>query len=364
MNILISIILTLLVFTIIVTIHEGGHFLMAKKMGVYVQEFAIGMGPVLYKHRCKDGMQFSIRALPIGGFCQMKGEEQEEGVEPEEDSFTGKKPWQRALIVAAGPVMNFILAFLLALILNITVGYVDTTIQSVDEGYPAEAAGFEPGDRLYTLNGERLRCYNKMSFLLMFLDPEEEITMSVVTPDGQVKTDSFVLKLDEEEQRYRVGFSFSSTGTMKDRIKTEGFFPALGKELAQSFWDTLFEVEMTVRSFGMILTGKVGLDGLAGPIGIVSVVNDTYTEASAYGIGSVVATMADLMMLISANLGVLNLFPIPGLDGSRLVFLLVERIRRKPMNAKVENAIYLTGFILLFGLMILVAFNDVLRLIR
>ncbi|MBR3404444.1 MAG: site-2 protease family protein [Firmicutes bacterium] len=353
-----------MVFTLIVVIHEGGHFWMARKMGVFVEEFAIGMGPAIYKRMTKKGMRFSIRALPIGGFCQMKGEEQQEGVVPDEDSFTGKKPWQRALIVFAGPFMNFVLAFVLLLILNIAVGYISREVVVAEADFPAAEAGLEEGDTIIGMNGEIVRSYSKVTLLMMFYEPGDEVTLKVRTPEGEVKTLTFVPKLDEASGRYRMGFSVTVSGSLKDQIEKSGFFPAVGSVIAQSFWDMLFQIEMTIRSFGMLLSGKVGLDGLTGPVGIVSVVNTTVQESKSYGIMAVVQSMMDLTVLISANLGVLNLFPIPGLDGSRLLFLLIEKIRRKPMNPKVENAIYLVGFVLLFGLMIVVAFNDILRLFK
>lgn len=364
MNTIISIILTLLVFTLIVTIHEGGHFLMARWMGVYVEEFAIGMGPAIYKHTTKKNLLFSIRCLPIGGYCKMKDEEQEEGRVPDEDSFTGKKPWRRALIVAAGPVMNFVLAFVLMLILNSIYGFIDTTVRGVEEGYPAYEEGMEVGDTIYALNGERVHSYTKVTFLMYFYEEGEPMTITVRKPSGDKVTMKLTPRYDEELEKFRIGFTAGMAGNLSEMIGEKGFFPAVGTMIRQSFWDTLFEIESTVRSFGLIFSGKVGMDGLSGPIGIVTVVNDTYTTAAAFGIGTVLASMADLIILISANLGVLNLFPVPGLDGSRLVFLLIEKIRRKPMDAKVENMIYLIGFVLLFGLMILIAVNDVLKLLH
>ncbi len=364
MSFVLSIILTLAVFTIIVTIHEGGHFFMARRMGVFVEEFAIGMGPAIFKHRTKKKTVISLRLLPIGGFCSMKGEEPKEGVILDEDSFTAKAPWRRALIVAAGPVMNFILAFVLLFVMNIGYGYIQTTMDKVEEDYPAYEAGLREGDTILELNHEKVHVYDKITFLMMFHDPEEPVTLKVRTQDGQVKEFTFKLKLDEEQQRYRMGFAAVSTGSFAKMAERYGFFGTLGRMVRASFYDLTFEIEMTIRSLGMLFSGKVGMDSLTGPIGIVSVVNDTYTEASRYGVMAVVTSMTSLMVLISANLGVLNLFPIPGLDGSRLVFLLVEKIRKKPLNPKIENMIYLIGFILLFGLMIVVAFNDILRLFR
>lgn len=357
-----SIILTLVVFTLIVVIHEWGHFIMARHHGIRVEEFAIGMGPALWKHRTKKDMIFSIRILPIGGFCKMKGEEAEEGEEPDEDSFTAKSPGARASIAAAGPAMNFVLAFVLLLIFNLIYGYADTKVQMVEADYPAAQAGLEAGDRIVELNGENVHVYNKISFLLMNYQAGDEVEVLVEKSDGTEKTLRFALKYDEENERYRMGFTAGRAQGIGEEIAEKGFFKAVWNMLSQSFWYLCFEVELTVRSFAMLFTGKIGLDAVAGPIGMVSVVGETYEAAASYGFMAILSSMSSLMVLLSANLGVLNLFPVPGLDGSRLVFLALEKIRKKPLNPKLENAIYLVGFILLFGLMAVVALNDVLRL--
>ncbi len=359
-----SIILTLLVFTIIVVIHEWGHFIMARHHGIRVEEFAIGMGPALWKHKTKKDMIFSVRLLPIGGFCKMKGEEPEEGQEAEEDSFTAKSPGARASVAAAGPIMNFVLAFVLLLIFNLCYGYADTKVQSVEADYPAMQAGLEAGDRIVELNGETIHVYNKISFLLMNYQAGEDVELVVEKADGSEKTLQFPLRYDEENQRYRMGFAAGKSGGIGEQITEKGFFKAVWDMLSQSFWYLCFEVELTIRSFAMLFTGKIGLDAVAGPIGMVSVVGETYQAAASHGIMAILSSMSSLMVLLSANLGVLNLFPVPGLDGSRLVFLGLEKVRKKPLNPKLENTIYLVGFILLFGLMAVVALNDVLRLFQ
>lgn len=362
MSTILYIVLTLLVFTFIVVVHEWGHFFMARKNGIFVEEFSIGMGPVLFKHITKKKMQFSIRLLPIGGFCRMKGEDPEE--EQDADSFMAKTPGQRAQVVAAGPIMNFILSFVLLLILDAIFGYTVPVVTQVEEDYPAAQAGLETGDELISLNGERLHVYDKISFLLMDYQEGDQVTLVVKDEEGVKKTLTFTLKYDEENERYRMGFSVSGSGSLRRMCQTWGFFGGIGHWIRASFWMLLYEIEITIRSLGMLLTGKVGLDALTGPIGMVSVVGDAYEMASAYGVLSVIGTLMNLTILISANLGVLNLFPIPGLDGSQLVFLLIEKIRKKPMDARLQNVVFLIGFILLFGLMIAVGINDVMKLVH
>lgn len=366
MQVVVSILVTLLVFTFIVTVHEGGHFFMARRMGIFVEEFSIGMGPALFKRKTKKDLLFSVRLLPIGGFCSMKGEEPsaEKGAAIESDSFSAKKPWQRALVVAAGPVMNFILAFVLLLIFHCLTGYTLTTITQVEEDYPAYEAGLREGDQLIALNGERLYVYDKVSFALLDYQPGDIAILRVKHPDGSFEDLSMSLKLDEEAGRYRMGFAVSGSGDLGEVIQKKGFFGAVFEEIKMSFLYLVYDIEMTIRSLGMLIAGKVGLDAMTGPIGMVSIVGQVTESASQYGFLTLLASLSSLTVLISANLGVLNLFPIPGLDGSRLVFLLVEKLRGRPMNPKAENVIYLIGFVLLFGLMILVAFNDILRLFR
>ena len=357
-----SVILTLLVFTIIVVIHEWGHFWMARRKGIFVEEFAVGMGPAIFKRTTKKNLVISVRVLPIGGFCKMKGEEADEtGAEPEPDSFNAKSPGARAAVAAAGPMMNFVLALVLLLIFNAIYGYANTEISNVETDYPAAQAGLEVGDEIIGLNGEAIHVYNKISFLMMDYAEGDSIELEVRKADGSEKTLVFEPKFDEEQQRYRMGFTVGVTEELGDEIEEEGFFAAIWNLITYSFWFLLYQVEVTVRSIAMLFTGAVGLNAVAGPIGMVSVVGDTYEAAASYGVMAVVSSMASLMTLLSANLGVLNLFPIPGLDGSRIVFCAIEKIRRKPIDPKIENMIFLAGFILLFGFMIVVALNDVLR---
>lgn len=358
-----SIILTLLVFTLIVVIHEWGHFWMARRQGIFVEEFAVGMGPAVWKHKTKKELLISVRLLPIGGFCRMKGEEADEsGQPPEPDAFNAKSPGARAMVAAAGPVMNFVLALVLLLIFNALYGYANTEIAAVEADYPAAAAGLEVGDEIVGFNGESVHVYNKISFLMMDYTEGETLELVVEKADGSEKTLTFTPKFDEEQQRYRMGFSVGMTESLGEEISDRGFFAALWELIAYSFWFLLYQIEVTIRSFAMLFTGALGLDAVAGPIGMVSIVGDTYKAAASYGVMAVISSMASLMTLLSANLGVLNLFPIPGLDGSRIIFCGIEKLRKKPLNPKVENMIYLIGFVLLFGFMIVVALNDVLRL--
>ena len=348
---------------IIIVVHEWGHFIAARACGVYVEEFAVGMGPKIVGGTSKKGTLYVWRVFPIGGYCRMRGEEEEVD---EEGSFSRASVWRRMIIVAAGPFMNFVLAMILVLILTCSYGYIDTRIESVDEAYPAAEAGIEAGDRIYSINGHRTRIYSKFSYEMSF-NKGEEITLTVIKADGSKKTVSFEPQFDSELERYRLGFSVGTNGgSLKNIVKEKGagaVLPALGSMIHQSFWTLCFDVELVVRSFVQLITGQAGLRDVSGPIGIVSVIGESYREGIRESIMAAISNVASLVILLSVNLGVLNLFPIPALDGSRLVFLILEKIRGKKINENVENWIYTIGFILLMGLMILIAVNDIHNLL-
>ena len=360
----ISIIIAILVFGIIVLVHEWGHFIVARRVGVIVQEFAIGMGPKLIGHTSKKGTLYSLRLLPIGVYCKMLGED--EAVD-EEGSYSSKSVPARMAIVAAGPLMNFVLAFVILLFFCGIYGYTTTYVNEVEADYPAAAAGLESGDRFLSINGHRVHLFNKISYLLSEYQEGDTVTAVVEKPDGTKKELEFKPKYDEAQGRYRMGFSAkTSGGNLSDVLKSEGIgaLPSyLGGMISNSFWTLCFDVELTVRGFVQLITGQVGADAVAGPIGIVTIIGDSYEQGLAYGFTTALYNVFSMIVLLSVNLGALNLFPIPALDGSRLVFHAIEGIRRKPVNPKVENAIYMIGFVLLMILMVVIAFSDIRKLL-
>lgn len=348
---------------IIIVVHEWGHFIASRLCGVYVEEFAVGMGPKILSRVSKKGTVYSWRVFPIGGFCRMRGEE--EAVD-EEGSFSRATVWQRMAIVAAGPLMNFVLAMLLVMIFTGMYGYVDTKIMEVEEGYPAMEAGIEPGDRILEVEGQKVRIYSKFSYVMSF-NQGETIEMQVRKADGRKEIVELTPQYDEEQQRYRLGFSVGTNGgSISDIVKAEGIgklLPTLGRTVSHSFWALCYDVELVVRGFVQMITGQVGMDQVAGPIGIVSVIGESYKAGIKESIMAAISNVASMVTLLSVNLGVLNLFPIPALDGSRLVFLILEKIRGKKIPENVENWIYLCGFLLLMGLMVLIAVNDIRNLL-
>lgn len=333
---------------IIIVVHEWGHFIAARLCGVYVEEFAVGMGPKILGRTSKKGTLYAWRLFPVGGFCRMRGEEE---TSTEEGSFSEASVWRRMAIVVAGPLMNFVLAMALMMAFTGAYGYIDTRIESVEADYPAAEAGIEAGDRIIAVNGQTVHLYTKFSYV-MSLNTGGDVRLTVQTPEGTTKEVVITPKLDEAEGRYRLGFA---VGTNRHAH--------LGQIISQSFWNLCFDVELVVRSFVQLITGQVGMREVSGPIGIVSVIGQSYREGIQESILAALSNVGSLVILLSVNLGVLNLFPIPALDGSRLVFLILEKIRGKKLNENVENAIYTIGFLLLMGLMVLIAINDIHNLL-
>lgn len=340
-----GIIYALLIFSFIVFFHELGHFILAKKNGIEVNEFAIGMGPRLYSKEYK-GTQYSIRLLPIGGFCAM-GEDDEATDSP--DNFNNKSVWARISVIAAGPVFNFILAFIFAFILILVTGYDEPIVSETPEGYAAAEAGIKAGDKIVRMNGKNIRVFREITYYNQFHQGEDvEVTY---IRDGEKHTAVLTPTFDKELNYYRVGIS--GGGLKKASVL---------KALEYSVYELRFWISTTVESLKMLITRQIGLDQLSGPVGIVDVVDDTYQQSREYGIGAVLLQFMNIAILLSANLGVMNLLPLPALDGGRLVFLFVEAIRRKRIPPEKEGYVHLVGIMLLMVLMVFVMYNDIRRI--
>ncbi|MBQ7063331.1 MAG: RIP metalloprotease RseP [Firmicutes bacterium] len=360
-----GILIAILVFAFMIMIHEWGHYIMARKNGVTVNEFAFGMGPRILSHTSKKtGTIYSWRAFPIGGFCSMLGED--EAVQ-EEGSFSEKSVWARMAIVAGGPFMNILMAYLLSVVLIIMSGYYTTEVRGVSPTGGAAAAGMQEGDLITRIDGKRIHTYQDLSYIMMDIG-ERPIEVEVRRADGSVQTLTVTPSYSEEDNRYLLGITVGADNLgWKDAISAEGWgiLPRLaGNTFGQAFWEMTGNIKLVIRGVVQLVTGQIGINNMMGPIGIVQVMDDTVTEAAAISFRAVILNIISLTALLSVNLGVMNLIPIPALDGSHLVFLAIEAIRGKPVNKKVESMIYLIGFILLIGLMIFVAGNDILRIFR
>ena len=334
-----GIILALLLFSFIVFFHEFGHFLLAKLNGIDVDEFAIGMGPAIFSKEYK-GTKYAVRIFPIGGYCAM-------GDSP--GNFNNKSVWARISVIAAGAVFNFILAFLMSVVIVGMTGYDSPVIGEVDAGFPAAEAGMLPGDRIVKMNDEKINIFREITMYNQFhQDKETEITF---VRDGEKHTVTITQKMDEELGYSR--FGFTSAGYQK---------PTFLKTLQYGVYEVVFWIETTLDSLKMLITGQVGADQLSGPVGIVDVVGDTYEQTKEYGFLTVLANMLSLAILLSANLGVMNLLPLPALDGGRLVFLFVEAIRGKRVPPEKEGYVHALGMVLLLALMVFVLYNDIVRI--
>ncbi|MCM1178706.1 MAG: site-2 protease family protein [Clostridium sp.] len=352
MSTIINVIIALFVFSAIIFFHELGHFLLAKKNGIYVQEFAIGMGPVIYSFQKKE-TKYSVRAVPMGGFCAMLGED--EAVE-DEHSFSAKSVWRRISVVVAGPLFNFILAFALAILLIGVCGYDAPRIGEFSEDSPAKEAGIQEGDVITHFNGHRIYNFREILIYMQFEQSGEDITL-VVERNGEEKEYAFMPV--KTENGYLMGIS--SAGYEKGNALQVVKYSAL---------ELRYQIKTVFLSLKYLFTGKVGIRNLSGPVGIVSMMSDTIDEAkeSAGGntgiaIINVVLNMVNFAILLSANLGVMNLLPFPALDGGRTLLLLVEALFHKKLSTEKEAAINNVGFMLLIGLMVIVMFKDIFEII-
>lgn len=338
-----KIIVALLVFSLIIIIHELGHFLLAKKNGITVIEFSLGMGPRLLSFQREGGTRYSLKLLPLGGSCLMMGED---GEEEGEGSFGTKSVCARIAVIAAGPLFNFLLAFVLAIFIIGNIGYDVPVILSVTEGSPAQEAGLQAGDRILKMNNKRIRLYRQLSDYGLY-HPGETVTFQYER-EGQVYETTITPAMTEE------GYKFGIGGSVNYREKTNPI-----ETLGYSAYEVYYWIDTTIQSLRLLVTGNVGLDDVSGPVGVVSVIGDTYEESQSDGAFYVWLNMMNIAILLSANLGVVNLLPIPALDGGRLVFLFLEAIRRKRISPELEARIHFTGLMLLMLLMLVVMFNDV-----
>ena len=277
-----------------------------------------------------------------------------EGEEEESDdvrAFNKKALWQKALIVFAGPLFNFILAFLLSLIFIGNVGYDSTTIDDVSPDYPAYEAGLRAGDCIIALNDFDIHFYSEIS-VYTFFHPGESINVTYVR-DGQTMETLIVPKYNSESNRYMLGIVKNSARTKADIITT----------IEYSFYEIRYQIYVALQGIKMLVTGQLNVSDMSGPVGIVKTIGDNYSEASAYGVFVTVMQMISIAILLSANLGVMNLIPIPALDGGRLLFYLIEAVSQKRISEKVENGVNFVGFALLMMLMIVVMISDISKLL-
>ncbi len=429
-----SIVIALIIFSVIVIIHEFGHFLLAKKNGIKVPEFSLGMGPRLFSFQ-KNETKYSLKLFPIGGSCLMLGQDEDS---KEEGTFNSKGVWARISVIAAGPIFNFILAFVLAIFVITGAGYDPATVARVVDGQPASEAGIKVGDLITSINGKGVDISRDIDVYFQFHPVDGEVieityerngkeyeaniepklikryligfsytaddkiaVMTAITPGGAlekagVKAGDIIVNVDGNDvktgmelndyfnanpltekpvqvtysrdgkettvqvtpvyssENYVVGMGYNMqrTGTEKNPLKV----------LKYSYTEVKFWIKTTVASLGQLIQGNVSKDDIAGPVGIVNIIGDSYENTKDEGVFMTILQMMYISILLSANLGVMNLLPIPALDGGRLVFLIIEAIRGKPIPAEKEGIVHVIGFIALMLLMVFVVFNDIMRI--
>ena len=332
-------------FGTIIFVHEMGHFLLAKANKIRVDEFSIGMGPRLFSF-VKGETRYSLKILPLGGSCMM-GEDDADDVS--EGSFNSKSVWARISVIAAGPVFNFIFAFIFAIILVGVSGYDEPVLGDVSSGYSAEAEGLQAGDRIVKINGKSIHLWREISLYNM-LHPGEEADV-VYERDGK-RYEATITPKKGENGNYLMGIEWTGKNTDATVLTA----------IEYGVYEVKYLVDSTLESLKMLITGKVGLDQLSGPVGIVEAMKEADDSAKDAGLKVRFLQFLYFGVLLSANLGVMNLIPIPALDGGRLVFLFVEAIRRKRIAPNKEGWVHMIGLILLLGLMAFVMFNDIVKL--
>lgn len=427
-----KILIAILIFSVIIIFHELGHFLLAKRNGIKVTEFSLGMGPRLLSTQ-KGETRYSLKLFPIGGSCMMVGEDDDDD---SEGSFNKASVWARISVVAAGPIFNFILAFVFAMIITSVAGYDPARVLQVEENSPAAKAGLQEGDIITEFQGRNIVLGRDLdSYMMLHGLEDEDITLTykrdgkekevsfeayseekymlgfsyVPTPDGEPEVTQVVLngammevgvqagdiireingeaiETSQEIQEYweknPLDGSEISLGIERDgEVQTISLKPQMTKQIDTGFVYNLYRektnflgvlrysasevrywISNTIESLMMLIKGQFSVNDLSGPVGIIDVIGDSYEEAKEEGTVMVWLQMLYWAILLSANLGVMNLLPIPALDGGRLVFLAVEAVRKKKLDPNVEGMIHFAGFVLLMLLMVFVMFNDFRRL--
>ncbi len=331
-----TIIYAIIIFCLLIFVHEFGHFIAAKACGVKVNEFSIGMGPAFFK-RQKGETLYSLRIFPIGGFCAMEGEDEDSD---DERAFNRKPAWQRAIVLAAGALMNLITAVILMIIIAFWSGQATTVIDQVLDDSPAYEAGIETGDEIIDINGSEINEWNDIIGVIG--ESREETASITVIRDGKEETLTSSMEYDEEAGRYKIGIT---------PVIEHNVIASVGAGIRNTG-------DMTVMMYDIIkklFTGEVSTKELSGPVGIVYAVSDTAKAGIIY--------VVYLAALLSLNLAIMNMLPFPALDGGRLLFLIIRKITGKRVTDEMEGKIHFIGIVLLMLLMVYVTWNDIFRFI-
>lgn len=348
MTFLFNILLFIIILTIIISIHEFGHFIWAKLTGVYVYEFAIGMGPKIFSKQYKETV-YSIRAIPFGGFCSLAGEDLDEDDAkkiPKDKRLQNKNCWQRFLIMVFGPLNNFILAIILLFFIALIWGgtTMEPVISKIEKGSAVEKVGLEKGDKILEFNGNKIKTSDDISLYIAMSDPAKKNTI-IVLRDGK--------ELEFKVKPEKVGKGKNATykyGMALKQKKVKGF----GNAIVYTYKKTGSIFKQMFITVKALFTGGVKVSQLSGPVGIYSVVG----EQAKTGLANIIYLVA----FLSINVGFINLLPIPAFDGGHILFIIIEMIKGSPVKPEIENKIHTIFLMLLLLLMLVVTFNDILRL--
>lgn len=342
---LLMVIIFLLMFTLIVMAHEWGHYITAKKCGVLVHEFAIGMGPVLWSKQSGETL-YSVRLFPIGGFCRMEEEEGSGSKNPR--AMSSKKPWQKLLIVSAGALMNFLLAWVLSSVLVGYTGIGTNIVAHIEANSPLAEAGIVVGDEIIAIDGVKIKNLNDVREMLT---NESRVYTFSVKHEGEQKDVLVTSRIMGDETSPRFGFT----------VKKSHF--NIWENIKRGFLYMISIIVMVWESVVGLISGAVGFDQMAGIVGVVDVGSKVWDSSMEVGgVDLAIMSMVQIAALLSANLGVMNLLPLPALDGGRIFFILIEIIRGKAISPEKEGAVHFIGMVLLMLLTVVVLYNDIMRL--
>lgn len=381
---MITAIVSIAMFFVMISLHEFGHFIVAKILNFKVDEFSIGMGPAILKRK-KGETQYSLRILPVGGYCKFEGEDEKDNDNPR--AFANQKPWKRLLVLLAGGIFNVVLGFVLFMIVVFSISPVSTNVvdNTVEHSY-VEQAGMQPGDKIVAINGKKVNFYNDIRLYTQNFGKDENAVITVKR-DGKKIDFNFKPSERTEEAVYTdTGVQVNSTingyttekfipysdsvpkddslvgQSQQSKSYIIGFYPRqkdinIFNVWGETYNETKFAVKLVYQSFWQMITGKIGIDKMSGPVGIVKEVNNQVNSGK-YSAVNVI----NLVALLTINLGVFNLLPIPALDGGRILFVLIEMIRRKPIPPDKEGIVHAVGMLLLLLFILFISFHDIMRL--
>ena len=383
---MVTALVTIIMFLVMISLHEFGHFITAKLMGFKILEYAIGFGPAIWKIK-KSDIQYSLRIIPFGGYCKFEGEDEDS---KDERAFSNQPVWKRIIVVAAGGLCNVVLGFLLFLVIIPFTSPISTNyVKDVVPNSFVQEAGLMPNDKIIEINGKKVSFYNDISLYTREFNANTECSI-IVKRDGEKYELNFKPTQSEvtfdygedgitvsesingepaDESFYKYGDGAERNEELIGKSETVerliiGFVPVQEEVNALNIWkeawnETKFVVKLVYNSLWQMVTGRVGVEQMSGPVGVVSEINTAVNS----GRGSWLYIL-NLTALLTINLGIFNLLPIPALDGGRLFFMLIELVTRKRIPPEKEGMVHTIGFMLLIGLIIFISYNDILKLLK